>query len=79
MIPYIGSEILDVLRNRPRPLSCTPAISPHPPHLDISDESDSVLSRSVAKKLSILNKIDTMVPQSTRARAITLALYLLSR
>jgi hypothetical protein len=79
MIPYIGFEILDVLRHRPRTLSCPPAISPRPPHLDISDESDSVLSRSVAKKLSILNKIDTMVPQSTRARAITLALYLLSR
>jgi hypothetical protein len=73
MIPYIGSEILDALRHRPRTLSCPPAISPHPPHLDISDESDSVLSRSVAKKLSILNKIDT------RARAITLALYFLSR
>jgi hypothetical protein len=51
----------------------------HPPHLDISDESDSALSRSVAKKLSVFNKISTMVPRSTTARAITLALYLSSR
>jgi hypothetical protein len=79
MIPYIGSEIVDVLRHRPRTLFCPPAISSHPPHLDISDESDFVLSRSIAKKLSILNKIDTMDPQSTWARAITLALYFLSR
>jgi hypothetical protein len=41
----------------------------HPPHLDISDESDFVLSRSVAKKPSILNKIDTMVPQSTKSES----------
>jgi hypothetical protein len=42
MIPYIGSEILDALRHRSRTSPCPPAISPHPPHFDISDESDSV-------------------------------------
>src|SRR5882762_5197835 len=76
MIPYIGSEMIDVLRHRSRTLSCPPAISPHPPHFDISDESDSVLSRSVAKKLSVFNKVSTMVPLSTTARAITIAHFI---
>ena len=79
MIPYIDSEISDMFRHRSRTLFCPPAISPRPPHFDISDESDSVLSRSVAKKLSVSTKISTMVPRSTTTRAITLALYLLSR
>ncbi len=79
MITYISPEILDVLRHRSRTLSYPPAISAHPPHFDLSDESDSVLSRSVAKKFFLFDKISTMVPRSTTSRAITLALYLLSR
>jgi len=79
MIPYIGSEIIDALRHRSRTLPCPPAISPHPPHFDISAESDFVSLPVRREEALRFQQNFTIVPRSTTARAITLALYLLSR
>ena len=79
MIPYLGSEISAVLRNRSRTSSRPPVISAQSPHFNISNKPDSVLSRCVAEMLAVFNRISVMVPRSTTARAVTLALYFSSR
>jgi len=79
MIPHIGPEIVNALLRRENTSSCPPESSPHSPHPDISDESDSVPSRSVTKKPSFFNKLFMMARRSTTTRAVALAFYVLSR
>jgi hypothetical protein len=79
MIPYIGSEIIDALRHRSRTLPWPPAISSDPPHFDISAESDFVSFPVRREEALRFQQNFTIVSRSTTARAITLALYLLSR
>ncbi len=77
MLPYIGFEINDVLRHHSRTFSSPPASSFRPPYVKISDETNSVVASCVATKPSGFNKLWTIVPRSTMARAIRFALYLL--
>jgi hypothetical protein len=79
MIPYIGPEIINALLRCENTSSCPPESSPHSPHSDIKDESDSVPPRSVVKKLSFFDKCFAIVRRSTTTRAVALLLYAFSR
>jgi hypothetical protein len=79
MIPYIGPEIINALRRREITSSSPSASSPHSPHFDIKDESDSVLSGAVTKEPSFFDKLFAIVRRSTTTRAVALLLYVFSR
>jgi hypothetical protein len=80
MIPYIGPEIIEVLLRPVITSSCPSEISSRPPHSNISDESDSVPSRSVVKQTSFFDKLFAIVRRlKTTTKAVVLALYVFSR
>jgi hypothetical protein len=79
MIPYIGPEIIEALLRPVITSSCPSEISSHPPHSNISDESDSVPSGSVVKQISFFDKFFTTVRRLTTTKAVALALYVFSR
>ena len=79
MIPYIGPEIIEVLLRPVITSSCPSEISSHPPHSNISDESDSAPSGSLVKRSSFIDRFFTIVRRLTTTKAVALAFYVLAR
>jgi hypothetical protein len=79
MIPYIGPEMNYALIRRSVESSCTSVISPDPGSSDIRNKMTSIASIYDARKSSFFAKMSAMIPLSIGARAVKLALHILSQ